>query len=531
MRDQKTRFLAIPLPSESLKQNLILVALCLLPVLIYLPAMGSPFERDEGVYATIAQGVLDGKVPYRDLFDNKPPLVYAWYAFSFLLFGESVFAPRLIAAFLLSLTTLCIFTQARMLFSKEVAYIAAGLFAVSTGLPFVALHANTEAYMLLPMVASLLAFTMGMRREKLGWFLLAGALGGVAIMTKQVAVWNLLALVAVATYWKWRSTGISWRTGMPGATVLAGSVVSMGLITLPFIINGSMDDLFYANVSYNWVYLNVLDNTARALNLLHGSLYFAAVAAPLVVGAVLGLLTLFRRLRQWAWVDHLLVFWLAASLVGVASGGRFFPHYFLQLMPALAILTAVVIYDRWRTLELRPLWKPAAVGVAFLLVVSIGTNTVMWLAPRQAEQRVAESVYTQKQWEEAAAVVGAYLARNTEPDEPIFNFGREAGVYFEADREPAVRYFTDWPFWWEDRTLYETIKELRETKPVFIVDSVQQPLYEDMSDYSAPAFRSFLSDNYEYVGRLQFADIYRLRDDSGAASELEFLAPESDPLE
>lgn len=512
MRDQKTRFLAIPLPSESLRQNLFLVALCLLPVLIFLPAMGTPFERDEGAYATIAQGVLEGKVPYRDLFDNKPPLVYAWYALSFAIFGETVVAPRLIAALLLSLTTLCIFSQARMLFSREVAYIAAGLFAVSTGLPFVALHANTEAYMLLPMVSSLLAFTMGMRKEKLGWFLLAGALGGVAIMTKQVAVWNLLALAGVATYWRWRSMGGTWQTLTPASALFAGAIVSIGVIAMPFIVNGSFDDLFYANVSYNWVYINVLDNTARALNLFHGSLYFSAAAAPLVGGAVLALLTLLRRRRHW--VDYLLVFWAAASFVGVSSGGRFFPHYFLHLMPALAILTAVVVYERWRALELRPMWRPAAIAVAFLMIVSIGTNAVMWFAPARAEQQIAESVYTQKQWEEATAVVGAYIQRNTESDERIFNFGREAGLYFYADREPAVRYFYDWPFWWEDRTLYETIKELRDSRPVFIIDSVQQPLYEDMADYSAPEFRSFLSKNYDYVGRLQFADIYRLREGS-----------------
>ncbi|MEK7248748.1 MAG: PKD domain-containing protein, partial [Chloroflexota bacterium] len=56
----------------------LLLLLCLVPLLLYLPFLGTPFERDEGVYATIAQGVLDGKVPYRDLFDNKPPLVYGW---------------------------------------------------------------------------------------------------------------------------------------------------------------------------------------------------------------------------------------------------------------------------------------------------------------------------------------------------------------------------------------------------------------------------------------------------------------------
>lgn len=516
MRDQKTRSLAVPLPSGSVAQTLLLIGLCLLPVLIYLPAMGAPFERDEGAYATIAQGVLQGKMPYRDLFDNKPPLVYAWYSLSFWIFGETVVAPRLIAALFLSLTTLSIFSQARMLFSREVAYLAAALFAISTGLPFVALHANTEAYMLLPMVTSLLAFTVGMRRASMRWFLLAGVLGGIAIMTKQVAVWNLIALAGVATFWRWRTGGPSWSTAAPAGCLVVGASAAILVIALPFAATGSLDDLFYANVSYNWVYINVLDNGKRFANLFHGTIYFSAVAAPLIAGATLAGLTLMRRRRR-RWVDYLLVFWAAASLAGVSSGGRFFPHYFFHLMPALAILTAVVVYEQWRKLDVRTLWRPAAAFTAFVIIVSVGTNVVMYAWPRQAEHTFSESVYTQKLWEGNSAKLGAYIEKLTEPDDVIFNFGREPQIYFYADREPAVRYFYDWPFWWERGTLFETIKALRQSRPAYIIDTIQEPLYPDKSQFSSPEWETFLEDNYDYLGRLYFSDLYRLKDSPPAA--------------
>jgi 4-amino-4-deoxy-L-arabinose transferase-like glycosyltransferase len=161
--------------------------------------------------------MLDGQVPYRDLFDNKPPLVYGWYALSFLLFGEHVAAPRIVASLLLSITTLALFAQARLLFPRGVAYLAATLFAVSTGVPFLALHANTEAYMLLPLVTSIAAFTVGMNSRRLGWFFLAGVLGALAIGTKQVAMWNLVALAVVALTWQWRTEGT--REGLPAASL------------------------------------------------------------------------------------------------------------------------------------------------------------------------------------------------------------------------------------------------------------------------------------------------------------------------
>lgn len=35
-----------------------------------------PIYRDIGAYLTIAQEILDGEIPYRDVIDHKPPGVY-----------------------------------------------------------------------------------------------------------------------------------------------------------------------------------------------------------------------------------------------------------------------------------------------------------------------------------------------------------------------------------------------------------------------------------------------------------------------
>ena len=486
-----------------------LIAICLLPVLLYLPAMGSPFERDEGVYATVAQGLLKGQMPYRDLFDNKPPLVYAWYALSFLLFGEHVVAPRILAAMLLSLTTLSLFSQARMAFPKGVAYVAAGLFGLSTGLPFVALHANTEAYMLLPLVTSLVAFTVGVRRGGMRWFLLSGALCGAAMMTKQVALWNLVALVGVAAALRWKTDGLSMRTFHPSAYLVAGAAAAVGLVAVPFAVTGSLGELYYANVSYNWLYVGVLSYSERLADFASGTAYVAAVAAPLAGGAIWGLLTLIRRRKQS--LDYLLVAWALASAAGVATGGRFFPHYFLHLMPAAAVLTALVVYEVTTKRRTQPLGRPALGVVLLMLMVSLGTIGVMYLAPRAAEERIAESVAEQKEWESSSRQLGEYVGARTEPDDKIFNFGREAQIYFYADRQPAVRYFSDWPFWWNEKTLYGTIKALRTTRPVYIIDTAQPPLFEDYDQYHPPVLMNLLNEDYDYVGRMYFADIYRLK--------------------
>ena len=60
-----------------------------------------PFERDITTYATIGQGILDGKVPYRDLWDHKPPLIFFIYVLFQLAFGQTdlaIFALNVLAS-------------------------------------------------------------------------------------------------------------------------------------------------------------------------------------------------------------------------------------------------------------------------------------------------------------------------------------------------------------------------------------------------------------------------------------------------
>jgi 4-amino-4-deoxy-L-arabinose transferase-like glycosyltransferase len=460
-------------------------------------------------------------VPYRDLFDNKPPLVYGWYALSFTLFGESTTAPRMVAAVLLSVTTLALFAQARLLFPRGVAYMAATLFAVSTGVPFLALHANTEAYMLLPLVTSIAAFTWGMSKHQLIWFAAAGLLGALAIGTKQVAVWNLVALALVALAWRWRLGGSLRERVAPVGSLVAGAAAGLAFIVGPFLATGSVDDLVYANISYNWLYLGFLTWTDRFLNLGNGTLFVSAAAAPLLVAGTIGLVTVLRRGRRTT--DFLVIGWAIASAIGVASGGRFFPHYFLHLVPAMAILAAVGIHEGLLRSRGRVTFRPAIVFGLLLVTISLATNVVLYLAPAPAERQVAENVYYQKEWEGNSRALGLYLKERTDPTETIFNFGREPQVYFYADRRPAAQFFYDWAYQYDETTLAETVEVLRFERPAYILDSTLPPLFPPGP--RPQVLTELLDEDYEYIGRLYFADLYRLKKDSDWPSEFESLVP------
>jgi hypothetical protein len=348
-----------------------------------------------------------------------------------------------------------------------------------------------------------------MREEKLKWFFIAGLLAGLAMMTKQVAMWNLLALALVALIWHRRTAESSWQAIAPTFWMFSGAMLSLAIVALPFALTGSLDDFLYANLSYNWVYVNFLSWAQRFANLGYGLLFFCAVAAPFVAGAIAGLVIMWRR--RTAVTDYVLILWAIASAIGVASGGRFFPHYFLQLMPSLAVLTGVVIYDRFVNGRHHVLTRPAWMLAIFFIVVSVGTTTVLYLSPTQAEQRVASSVYHQKEWERASENLGNFIQQRSNEDDVIFNYGRESQLYFYADRAPAIPKFYDWVVEYEEGALPQIISDLNDSRPAYIIDSAQAPVFDDWYDAHPLELQFFLDENYDYMGRVYFADVYMLK--------------------
>ncbi|MBI5078894.1 glycosyltransferase family 39 protein, partial [Candidatus Saganbacteria bacterium] len=196
----------------------ILLSILLAQAALRMPFLREPVEADEGAYAYIAQRLLAGEVPYRDIFDHKPPAIYFIYAGLFKLFGDEPIVLTFSSAAFGMLTTLAVFAVGILLFGVRGALFSAGLYALFSGGPYVeGASANTEMFMVLPMVLALGCFLKAKqaspllslrerdvkinhwKNEKLGegvkWLFLAGFFSGLAVMIKQVAVFNFLVLV------------------------------------------------------------------------------------------------------------------------------------------------------------------------------------------------------------------------------------------------------------------------------------------------------------------------------------------------
>ncbi len=494
-----------------LRSVVLVILLCALPVVLYLPFYEEPFERDEGIYGTIAQGLFDGKLPYRDYFEFKPPLVYGWYALGFSIFGEGVAAPRIMAALCLSATTLLVFFAGRLLLTQRQAYFAAAIFAASTAFATLQFNANTEVFMLPFLAASLFAFAKGWREGKLLWVFVAGFAGGIAILTKQVALWNLVALGGCALWLGWQRRLPLLELLRPVAALGAGWAAATALVLAPLALMGTLDDFIDVSLVYGWDYTSDVPLSSRASGLWRLTLQLLATA-PLIVAAGIGAYRLRRRSSDPAAV--ILVASAAGSVFGVASSGRFFPHYVVQLLPSFALLAAPVAESAWDTLrDGRPRDVRAVAVWAGVFISCLYFNLSVFLHTTPEERHIAKFPDAQARASISSRDLAEYVRAETLPDETILNWGRETQIYFYADRKPATRYLYDRPFWQDPPTFDEAMSDLRAHPPTLIIDSLPPPgADEPYAEYHPQAFLDFLAERYDYAGKVEFAEVYRLKE-------------------
>ncbi|HET9201186.1 MAG TPA: glycosyltransferase family 39 protein, partial [Dehalococcoidia bacterium] len=494
-------------------RTLIIVALVLIvPVGLLAPFFSEPFERDEGVFATLAQTILRGDIPYRDAWDHKPPMVAMWYAGSFAVFGESIEAPRIAAAASAALTAVLLFLLARRMYNERVATATALIFGLCYGIPYLQINANSEVFLLLPLVAAFYCFHRAREAGSARWLLAAGALSGLAFMTKQVAMWNFFALAGFLVYEGWRSA--DWRSTRLNLGIFAGGAVAAMLPFFAyFAVNGALDDFVYAIFTYNELFARQIPLAKRILRMVtikEG--YLALATAFLWVGAAV---SIFRMVRYKPGArEVLLLLWIAGCYLGVKTSGRDYPHYYVQLLPGLALLCGVLLYE-FRNWRLPPYWRAglgAALAVAF--VVTVGWNARVYALGNVNEiheEKFPDQLVTEADFE--AQDIADYARLTTGPDETIFNLGRESQLYFLAERDPATQFIYDRSFWLDSDTFNEAMTDLRSDPPALIIDSLSVDLVGNRAGDLPAEFTRFLYQNYDYVGRLHYAQIYRLKND------------------
>jgi len=421
---------------------------------------------EEAYPSAAAIQILDGKLLYRDIWFDKPPLS----AYLYLLWDARMGVPlRLAGTIFVWLCCLMVFRFARDLWSPREGLAAACLLAffLTFGIPSAVMALAPDLLMLLPHIA---AVYLAWR----GRVFLSGLAAGAALLVNPKGAFVLLA----CALWTWRS----WPILLVGFAI--PNLAAWALFRTP-----------YVQEVWTWGGLYSKQSFALSTGIVR-TLSWAGLQCALVAAAAFA----FWKEKQWR-----MAVWLLLSLAAVAAGWRFFPRYYFQLLPVLAVMAArgYTLLGRWRAvvwlLLLIPLARFGPRYVTLELDLAQHRQT-QWsdLAMNQDSRAAAERIGHQ----------GTLLVWGYRPD--IFAYTRmKAGTRF-LDSQPLTGVLADRHLTNSEviapELAAENRKELSNTSPEWIVDGLG-PYNPSLAISNYPDLRDWL-EKYREVGRTGGTIIY-----------------------
>lgn len=443
-----------------------LLVLGLLFLFLRMPSLIEPYwYGDEGIYHVIGKAINEGYVLYKDIWDNKPPMLYIIYA---LTNGDQLIV-RTLSLLVGAFSVMAFFILGQhILKSQKAALVATTLYVILFGTPLLEGNiANAENFMLLPIITA--ALIVYMQTKKTHFSLpFAGFLLGIAFLFKIVAIFDLAAfslflMLLSMKKFDLRSILTALQSIIP---LVLGFLVPFVFATLYFISQGIFIDYMQSVFSRNVDYVG-FENYLFGIP--QGLLYLKVI---LLTAALIGII--WKR-KYFSKPALFITIWIVFSLFNANFSGRPYTHYLLVLLPSFCLLIG--------SIRLHPITKASkliAFGAlaltSFILVTfpiyGVGKtfayygNAIQFLLG-QKDLYAYQSFFDTKTPRDYK--LASFLKNQTTEDDKVFIWGDSAQIYALADKLPPYKYTVSYHVKESRELLIETQHAIDTTKPKYIV--------------------------------------------------------------
>lgn len=396
-----------------------------------------PMERDEGSFAYISHWLLHGKELYTDMLDSKLPGLYILYGFFTTVFGYN--ATGIHIGLLLSniVTALLYFLLVRDLFDKYVASVSTAFLLILICSPNVVGFATHATQLLLPFViGGCWLFLKGIRSEKRFHFFLSGLMIGFAFIVKQQAA--LFGVLLAIMWWMMRKRwNVHSTNQLPVSEWLwlgIGGILPVSIVVLYFAATNRLDD-FIA-----WTYSQPLTLADAFTDPWYVSLWSGIKSVLphlqlLWIAALMGVIVLFiiPIKKEHRWFTFL---FSITCLASVAIGVGFYKHYFVVVMPAIALCAGITLYA---LSQKAGKFGPVLSIVLAIILISqpLVSCADYYFSPAYA--KIHQEVYYQNMFPEIEKL-GRELAKRVPGGNKIAVLGSEPEILVAANREGCSKY-------------------------------------------------------------------------------------------
>ncbi len=444
---------------------------------------------DDTLPLAAAMEVARGKVLYRDVWFDKPPLV-AWI---YLLWGAraGILLRMAGAAYVIGVAAAAWqFARSKWTGREGLFAAAFAAFFLTFGLPSAVIPLASDMLLVLP---HLIAVYFAWR----GRAFLAGVAAGIGLLCSSKAVFVLAACGLFMFFDKTRVG--RWRN----VPLLLGGFATPQLAALAWMWSQGSASEYYRQ-AWQWGAIYAA-NTFVAQPVFEGLLRtsnWLGFQVALAVGAAFAL----WRDREWR-----LGWWIFISFFGVILGLRFFPRYYFLLLPPMIIAAS----RGWMLLfQERNIRRCATVALAIMLAVPL-----IRFAPRYW------TLATGGTWSDLAIdrdsrAAAQQLRALAQPGDTLFVWGFRPDIFTDSGIPAGTRYLesqsisgvlADRQFFATDALAPDFTapnrRELLSTQPTWIVDGLG-PYNPALALARQPEFDAWLG-QYSEAGRSEGSILYR----------------------
>ncbi|HEX5127076.1 MAG TPA: glycosyltransferase family 39 protein [Rhodocyclaceae bacterium] len=410
-------------PSDAgIRSDLKVVAiLAIVSLLVRLPFFfAAVINWDESSSILMAQSIINGHLPYTELWNVKPPLLYYIFSSFIAIFGPTIEAVRLGGTICVALCAICVYFCAKKIWSSRV-----GLFAGIISIILMTTIGGSQSTMsehlaLVPLLLSLVVLIRGKLTP--GKAALVGALLSAAGMIRLNLAFVAVAVMLLVLF------SSSIRNGY-GRIVLLFSIAISGLAVIaatavPHLVTGTADlwlsAVFLAPLSYASSQHGLIGSALRLL------FFFIRAGSGLGLVVFLAALVFLKVSWRKSGADTptktsitdmerlVLMTYFASTALSILFSGGAFQHYLIQVAPFMAMFAAAVLVPAFEQLQ-SPMKRRAWGAIACIIVIASLIPALMGY-----KSIVYHAVTHETLRDSPEYAIADYLRQHTRPGDGIY---------------------------------------------------------------------------------------------------------------
>ncbi len=307
---------------------------------------------DANAFFTMGKGIFNGKVMYRDLFEQKGPILYLIYGFGYLISHKSFLGVFILEVIMFSISLYFLYKTLRLFLSVRSSLIILPIFSSALCTSFSFVHGGSaEEFSMLFFFVTLYYFFKHFKVQELSHkeMIINGVIAGIVFLIKYTLLGFWLAFTfsifidfILKKKYKKAFTYPFW--------LLLGMILPIVVTIIYFLINKGLmafvNNYFYVNITVYakesvGIFSRIKDLILGLMDTFSKNTFMEIL---LIVSIIFVLLFKVKKRVKW-----LLLLLVIASILGVYWGLKFYPYYllFILLFSGVSYLVIFSAFDKY----------------------------------------------------------------------------------------------------------------------------------------------------------------------------------------